>query len=152
MERIGGQRSSNDCDDLLVRGNVVNGSGQFTDERMHGRGSGIWPIWCKNVLIEKNEFKHARGRYDSCGTHIDMGNYNVIVQHNLSLDNEGGFVEILGFNTNCTYRYNISINDGARIAGKNGGDGDGHVILFSGHTNTNRTGPFNSYIYTTQFM
>ncbi len=153
MENIGGpSMTPNRCDDLLVRGNTINGSGQYTDPRMHGRGSGIWPISCNRVLIEKNAFMHARGRYDSCGVHIDIGCSDVVVQYNLSMDNEGGFVEILGNNYNCAYRYNISINDGARRAGTNEnglGVGDGHVLLFSGHnfSGLERTGPFNSYIY-----
>ncbi|VGO22476.1 right-handed parallel beta-helix repeat-containing protein [Pontiella sulfatireligans] len=137
--------------DLLVRGNTVDGSGQYSDPRMHGRGSGIWPWTSERVLIEKNRFMHARGRYDSCGIHIDFNCRDVVVQYNLSVDNEGGFVEILGNNYNNSYRYNISINDGARRAGTNEnglGVGDGHVLLFSGHNGTtNRAGPYDSYIY-----
>ncbi|QBG48091.1 right-handed parallel beta-helix repeat-containing protein [Verrucomicrobia bacterium S94] len=148
MENIGGPAIvPNTCNDLIVRGNVVDGSGQYTDPRMHGRGSGIWPIWCEDVLIEKNTFMHARGKYDSCGAHIDMGNKNVVIQYNLSIDNEGGFVEILGGNENCAYRYNISINDGARIKGEDGALGDGHVIVFSGHYSGERTASQYSYVY-----
>lgn len=149
MKDIGGPAMvPSHCDDLVVRGNTVDGSGAFTDQRMHGRGSGIWPVYCERVLIEKNRFMHARGRYDSCGAHIDIGNRNVVVQYNLSLDNEGGFAEILGENVNCTYRYNISINDGARVQDKKRKSGDGHAILFSGHNGTkNRSGPTNCYVY-----
>ncbi|VGO17776.1 hypothetical protein PDESU_06378 [Pontiella desulfatans] len=153
MENIGGPAMvPNRCDDLLVRGNTVDGSGQYTDPRMHGRGSGIWPINCNGVLIEKNAFMHARGRYDSCGVHLDIGNTDAIVQYNLSMDNEGGFVEILGVNANCSYRYNISINDGNRRPGVNENgltQGSGHTILFSSHNFSEqpRHGPYNSYIY-----
>ena len=153
MENIGGPAMTpNVCTDLLVRGNIVDGSGQYTDPRMHGRGSGIWPINCTRVMIEQNAFMHARGRFDSCGVHLDIGNTDAVIQHNLSMDNEGGFVEILGVNSNCTYRYNISINDGARRAGfnENGlSQGDGHIIIFSGHnfSGQERHGPYNSYIY-----
>lgn len=144
------------CTDVVVRGNVVDGSGQFSDPRMHGRGSGIWPWTCNDVLIEGNTFKHARGRADSCGVHIDFGNRNVIVQRNLSIDNAGGFLEILGNNSNCTYRYNISINDGSRVKGElSNGPGtkvnnqDGHIIWLSGFvgSNNDENGPYNSYIY-----
>lgn len=149
MTNIGGPAMvPNRCDDLVVRGNTVDHSGAYTDERMHGRGSGIWPIHCKRVLIEKNRFMHARGRYDSCGAHIDIGNRNVVIQYNLSIDNEGGFVEILGENFNCAYRYNISINDGARVHDKERKAGEGHVILFSGHNGKpERAGPTHCYIY-----
>lgn len=137
------------CQNVLVRGNVVDCSGSSADSRMHARGSGIWPYICKNVLIEKNKCLHARGKNDSCGIHIDYMNSNVVVQYNLSLDNAGGFVEILGNDHNCVYRYNISINDGFRIKGQDRADLDGHVLWttsFAG-TGNKRTGPFNSYIY-----
>jgi hypothetical protein len=133
---------------ILVRGNVVDGSGSYVDERMHGRGSGIWPFACHDVLIERNKFMHARGKADSCGAHIDYNCKNVVVQYNLSLDNEGGFVEILGNDVNCAYRYNISINDGGRIKGKNGAHQEGKTFWLSGFIGKKpKTGPFNSYIY-----
>jgi hypothetical protein len=135
--------------DILVRGNIVDGSGSRVDGRMHGRGSGIWPWTCRDVLIERNKFMHARGKADSCGVHIDFNCSNVVVQYNLSVDNEGGFVEILGNNWNCAYRYNISINDGARIKRQAGATQEGKVLWLSSFTGGGnpRSGPFNSYIY-----
>lgn len=134
---------------VLVRGNTVDGSGSSVDKRMHMRGSGIWPWTCENVLIEKNRFMHARGKADSCGVHIDFNCKDVVVQYNLSWDNEGGFIEILGNNRNCSYRYNISIDDGARAKGQNGAQQDGKVLWLSSFCGRNapRVGPFNSYIY-----
>jgi hypothetical protein len=142
--------------DLVVRGNVVDGSGSYSDPRMHGRGSGIWPWGSERVLIEKNTFMHARGRADSCGIHIDFNCRDVIVQYNLSIDNGGGFIEILGNNYNCTYRYNISINDGHRVKGQpSNGPGtlnngqSGHTFWISGYVGSSNPafGPFNQYIY-----
>lgn len=150
MQHIGGPAiQPSRVDDLLVRGNTVDGSGDYSDTRMHGRGSGIWPWSSNRVLIEKNRFMHARGRYDSCGAHIDFNCNDVVVQYNLSWDNEGGFVEILGNNNNCAYRYNISIDDGARIAGVNGASGNGDLLWTSGFVGNGNplNGPFNSYIY-----
>jgi len=137
------------CENVLVRGNTVDHSGSSIDPRMHARGSGIWPWTCNNVLIEKNKFMHARGKNDSCGAHIDFNCNNVVVQYNLSLDNAGGFVEILGNDNNCSYRYNVSINDGFRIKGEDKAQQDGHILWTSGYTGNGnkRTGPFNSYIY-----
>jgi hypothetical protein len=134
---------------LLVRGNTVNGSGSRLDPRMHGRGSGIWPWTCENVLIEKNRFMHARGKGDSCGVHIDYNCRNVVVQYNLSYDNEGGFVEILGNNHNCAYRYNISINDGFRVKGIDSAFQEGKILWTSGFVGQKikKQGPYNSYIY-----
>jgi hypothetical protein len=136
-------------DDLVVRGNTVDGSGSDMDPRMHMRGSGIWPWGCNRVLIEKNTFMHARGKADSCGIHIDFNCRDVIVQYNLSIDNVGGFVEILGNNHNCAYRYNISINDGARKKGDRGAHQEGKILWTSGYVGSKKEkkGPYNSYIY-----
>jgi len=115
---------------------------------MHGRGSGIWPWSCEDVLIERNRFLHARGKGDSCGIHIDFNCRDVVVQYNLSVDNEGGFVEILGNNHNCAYRYNISVNDGARVRGKAGAKQEGKILWTSGFVGkAPKNGPSNSYIY-----
>ena len=136
-------------DDLIVRGNTVIRSGSSLDPRMHGRGSGIWPWTCKRVLIEKNTFMHARGPGDSCGIHIDYNCSDVVVQYNLSVDNEGGFAEILGNNHNCAYRYNISVNDGFRVKKENGAFQEGKILMVSGYVGNSKSkqGPFNSYIY-----
>lgn len=150
MKDIGGPAiQPGNVDDLIVRGNTVDGSGSSVDKRMHMRGSGIWPWTCNRVLIEKNTFMHARGKGDSCGIHIDFNCRDVVVQYNLSIDNEGGFVEILGNNHNCAYRYNISINDGSREKGKDGAFQEGKILWTSGFVGSNREkhGPYNSYIY-----
>lgn len=136
-------------ENLLVRGNVTDDTGSSVDPRMHNRGSGIWPWTCNDVLIEHNKFMHAFGKHDSHGAHIDFNCNNVVVQYNLSINNHGGFVEILGNNRNCSYRYNISINDGWRIEGTLGAKAEGNTLWTSGYTGSNnpRIGPFNSYIY-----
>jgi hypothetical protein len=136
-------------EDLIVRGNTVVRSGSSLDPRMHARGSGIWPWTCKRVLIEKNKFMHARGKGDSCGIHIDYNCSDVVVQYNLSIDNEGGFVEILGKNHNCAYRYNISVNDGFRVKKQNGAFQEGKILMTSGYVGGGKAkdGPYNSYIY-----
>jgi hypothetical protein len=100
---------------VLVENCTFNHSGSSVDPRMWKRGSGMWPFDCRNVVAQHNHFLNAHGPIDSYGAHIDYGNENVVFQYNLSYNNEGGFVEILGDNINCGYRYNISINDGYRI-------------------------------------
>lgn len=136
------------CKNVLVRGNVTNYTGSDADPRMHNRGSGIWPWTSENVLIEKNKFMNAWGKMDSYGAHIDYNCKNVVVQYNLSVNNSGGFVEILGNDHNCCYRYNVSINDGYRQKGVKGVVHDGKVLWTSGYVGkAPRKGPFNSYIY-----
>ncbi len=150
MKNIGGPAiQPSRVKDLLVRGNVVEGSGASLDPRMHARGSGIWPWGSERVLIEHNKFMHARGPGDSCGIHIDFNCRDVVVQYNLSYDNEGGFVEILGNNYNCAYRYNISVNDGARRKGVNRAFQEGKVLWTSGFAGRGKEkhGPYHSYIY-----
>lgn len=137
------------CDGVLLESNIVHRSGASVDPRQWARGSGYWPWKCRNVLVQCNEFRHARGEADSCGVHIDYGNRDVTIQYNLSLDNEGGFVEILGDCVNSIYRYNVSINDGARLKGVNGAAQDGHLIWLSDYVGDGNPGigATNSMIY-----
>lgn len=136
-------------EDLHVYGNEVKFSGSPDDSRKWGRGSGLWTWGSSNVLIEKNSFMYANGPADSAGVHIDFNCDNVIIQHNLSVGNAGGFIEILGNNYNCSYRYNISVNDGHRIKGQNNAFQEGKTFWLSGFIGRGRerNGPFNSYIY-----
>ncbi|RCL66575.1 MAG: right-handed parallel beta-helix repeat-containing protein [Cryomorphaceae bacterium] len=136
-------------EDLHVYGNEVKFSGSPDDSRKWGRGSGLWTWGSSNVLIEKNSFMYANGPADSAGVHIDFNCDNVIIQHNLSVGNAGGFIEILGNNYNCSYRYNISVNDGHRIKGQNNAFQEGKTFWLSGFIGggRERNGPFNSYIY-----
>ncbi|MCU0786688.1 MAG: right-handed parallel beta-helix repeat-containing protein, partial [Verrucomicrobia bacterium] len=134
FENVGGSGAETGwCDGVLLENNVVNYSGASVDPRQWARGSGYWPFKCLNVLVQSNEFRHARGGGDSCGVHIDYGCTNATVQYNLSLDNEGGFVEILGDCKDATYRYNVSINDGSRVKGVGGAFQDGHLIWISNY-------------------
>ncbi|OVE74352.1 hypothetical protein BVX94_00650 [bacterium B17] len=140
------------CTNALVKGNVFNHPGSVIDERMHGRGSGSWVWGCENILYDRNRFLNARGKADSCGVHIDFNCKNVVIQHCFSMNNEGGFIEILGNNHNCAYRYNISVNDGFRKKGIGGARQDGKVFWLSGYCGQKpRSGPFNSYIYNNTF-
>jgi hypothetical protein len=139
---------------LIIRGNIIDSSGSRIDSRYYGRGSCGWLLHCNDVLVEKNKFLNAQGWLDSYGFHLDVGNKNCIIQYNLSMNNSGGFVQILGKNMNCVYRYNVSINDGYRRTG--GFEGrfrviqNGYVISLNGFIpprGGDFAGPYNSYIY-----
>lgn len=127
----------------------VNRSGSTNDTRNWSRGSGLWTWGSSDVVIEKSRFQNANGPGDSAGVHIDYNCRNVIVQYNLSANNAGGFCEILGNNYNCAYRYNVSVNDGYRVKGKNGAFQAGKIFWLSGYTGdkSRARGPFNSYFY-----
>ncbi|OHX64682.1 right-handed parallel beta-helix repeat-containing protein [Flammeovirga pacifica] len=131
-----------------VFNNKVDHSGSDNDSRKWGRGSGLWTWGSDKVLIEKNRFTNANGPGDSAGAHIDYNCNNIVLQYNFSKNNAGGFLEILGNNYNCSYRYNISVNDGFRNKGQNGAFQEGKVFWLSGYQGKKeRKGPFNSYIY-----
>ena len=137
------------CEDATVSENNISYSGSPDDSRNWGRGSGMWTWGSSKILIDKNTFSHANGPADSAGCHIDFNCNDVIVQRNLSLSNAGGFIEILGNNYNCAYRYNVSINDGYRVKGEGNNFQEGKTFWLSGFSGKNnpRTGPFNAYIY-----
>ncbi len=134
---------------LHAYSNDINFSGSPDDSRKWGRGSGLWTWGSTLGLIEKNKFQNANGPADSAGCHIDFNCKDIVVQYNLSKNNAGGFVEILGNNYNCSYRYNVSINDGYRTKGKGNNFQEGKSFWLSGFVgNRNkRHGPYNSYVY-----
>ena len=129
--------------------NIIDKPGSHDDTRKWGRGSGMWTWGCDGVLMEHNKLLNAFGPADSFGAHIDFNCRNIIVQYNLSYKNYGGFIEVLGNNFNCAYRYNVSINDGWRVrkAGQRGQEGK--TLFLSGYTGRKgkKRGPFNTYIY-----
>lgn len=132
-----------------LHNNVVNHSGNYDDSRKWGRGSGYWCWGSKNLIVEHNYFANANGPNDSAGAHIDYNNENVIVQYNFSINNAGGFCEVLGNNYNCSYRYNISVNDGDRKIGDQGAKINGYTLVISGYVGDKppHLGPFHTYIY-----
>jgi len=132
-----------------VSSNQVMYSGSDDDQRKWGRGSGLWTWTASNILIEKNSFMYANGPGDSAGAHIDYNCDNVVLQYNFSAYNAGGFCEILGNTYNCAYRYNISVNDGHRVKGKDGAFQEGKILWLSGYQGNNkaRKGPVNTYFY-----
>jgi hypothetical protein len=133
----------------LLEGNIVTDPGRNYD----AAGSGLWTWYCgtpsTTFIAQHNTFTGSQGDTDSCGAHIDIGCVNTIYQYNLSVENQGGFMEILGKAYNCVYRYNISINDGIREAATNPYQADGRTLFLGGYTGRNgpQLGPYNSYIY-----
>jgi hypothetical protein len=98
----------------LIEDNIFDRPGDNSDPRMPNRGSAVWTWRCINTVIQNNQCLHIRGYLDSHGIHVDHENVNTFIQYNYMEDCEGGFVEILGGNTNTVYRFNVSVNDGWR--------------------------------------
>lgn len=144
----------NKCNDSHMKYCRITESGNRNDNRKWGRGSGMWTWGLNNFLLEYNIFEGAQGIADCCGAHIDFNCSNVVIQKCLSRYNCGGFIEILGKNHNCSYRFNISVNDGWRnlkdpnqkFWGKVGCPGA--IFTVNGHNNDKKyVGPFQTYIY-----
>jgi len=128
---------------ILIEDSSFKGTGSTKDSRMWERGSGLWMYTCNDVIVQKSIFEDAYGVQDSFGAHIDWGNERVVIQYCLSKNNFGGFVEILGENLDCGYRYNISIGDGTRTGVHNG-----KIFWVSDFAGANRKiGSKNNFIY-----
>ena len=97
----------NKSQNIVVEHCLFNHSGSGIDQRMWNRGSGMWTFDCKDAVIQNNRFMNAHGYQDSYAAHIDYGNENVVIQYNLSSNNEGGFAEVLGDNVRCGYRLSL---------------------------------------------
>ena len=139
---------------LKMSGCTTINSGSRNDARKWGRGSGMWCHTCKDLLFENNIFEGAEGIADCCGAHIDIGNENVVIQYCFSKGNAGGFIEVLGENKNCSYRYNISVDDGWRNLDDDtqrsywGNIGTkGCIMTVNGLTTEEFVGPYYTYIY-----
>ncbi|WP_338237277.1 right-handed parallel beta-helix repeat-containing protein [Persicobacter diffluens] len=144
----------NRCNDSHLKYSRITESGNRNDKRKWGRGSGMWTWGLQNFLFEYNTFEGAQGIADCCGAHIDFNCKNVVIQKCLSRYNAGGFIEVLGLNYNCSYRYNVSINDGWRnlkdpaqkFWGKVGTPGC--IVTVNGHNHDKQyKGPYQTYIY-----
>lgn len=144
----------NRCNNSSMRHCRITESGNRNDNRKWGRGSGMWTWGCVNFLLEYNTFEGAQGIADSCGAHIDFNCTNVVIQYCMSRYNAGGFIEILGLNHNCSYRFNVSLNDGWRdlkdpAQGFWGEVGTlGCIMTVNGHNGDKQyKGPYQTYIY-----
>ncbi|VGO22685.1 right-handed parallel beta-helix repeat-containing protein [Pontiella sulfatireligans] len=138
------------ADNTIIRGCKTLRTGSRVDPRGRGQGTGIWVFNNNRAVIEKNTVIGARGPRDSAGIHVDAMSRNVFVQYNLSIDNEGAFVQLLGQVRNSTYRYNVSINDGARRKGEGHAAIDGYIFKLFSYVladTENPEGPFDSYVY-----
>jgi len=134
--------------DVLVEKSNFKNTGSGLDSRMWNRGSGLWTYTTNDAIIQECIFDNAYGPLDSYGAHIDWGNERVVVQYCLSLNNYGGFIEILGENIDCGYRYNISIGDGTRRPNENGNN-NGGIFFLSDYAGSDdrRIGSENNFIY-----
>ena len=118
------------CDGALVESNVCRNF--IRPPGWDGLGgtvsAGIWPSGSDNTIIQFNEVSGCNSQQDGQGFDSDWNCRNTIIQYNYSHDNEGGFLLVcnpgdkkMPANVGCIgtiVRYNVSVNDGLRAAGK----------------------------------
>jgi len=112
---------------------------------------GIWP-WCSdNTLVQFNEVSDHKSIIDAYAYDSDWGCRNSVFQYNLSHDNSGGMMLVIGTdgwpedwcvngNIETIIRYNVSINDGLRDYPTDGSGSMEYfcpVIHFTGFTKDN---------------
>lgn len=109
---------------------------------------GIWP-WCSdNTLVQFNVVSDHKSMIDGYAYDSDWGCRNSVFQYNLSFNNDGGFMLIIGTdgwpadwcvngNIGTIVKYNASINDGLRNYMTNAGNKEAYfspVVHFTGFT------------------
>ena len=109
------------CDGCLVERNTVRGARQ----RAQDAAAGIWPWSCDNTVVQFNDVSGVKGTHDGQGFDSDWNCRNTLIQYNYSHDNDGGFLLVCNNggsapdwnigNIGTVARYNISVNDGARL-------------------------------------
>lgn len=117
------------CDSALIEWNVMRDCPRLLPDSE--AAAGIWPWSCDNTVIQFNEVSDHKAPWDAQGFDSDWNCRNTLIQYNYSHDNEGGFLLVCNDgsastrssvgNTGTVVRYNVSVNDGGRIAGKHAG-------------------------------
>lgn len=123
---------------ILIEYCQVFRSGCPDDPRNLMAGTGIYTGNSDGTLVQYNYIEGARGDNDSRGIHMDQYSLNYVAQYNITYDNVGGFVHIVGGGRNNVFRYNISINDGYRAD-------SGNIISFNAFDQTDNAE--NCYVY-----
>lgn len=87
---------------VLIENNVFN--------RLNG--SGYWSVRVRDATVRNNFFANFARKHDACTNHVDIGNKNTLFHHNVGFQNEGGFLEVLGYSNSTQMKYSVSIDDG----------------------------------------
>ncbi|WP_300701371.1 right-handed parallel beta-helix repeat-containing protein [Bacteroides sp.] len=134
------------CDGALVEYNVMKNCPRTLPESE--ACDGIWP-WCSdNTIVQFNVVSDHKSIIDGYAYDSDWGCKNSVFQYNLSYNNDGGFMLVIGTdgwpedwclngNIETKVRYNVSINDGLRNYLTNASHEDAYfspVMHFTGYT------------------
>ncbi|MVO98176.1 LamG domain-containing protein [Paenibacillus lutrae] len=136
--------------DLIVRGNTLNdiggdGIAPMTVEgalvesntlagfnvRSNSYNAGMWTANSNAVTFQLNDTSGGKTTLDGMAYDVDHSTSNVVFQYNYSHGNEGGFFLLCpqgrGKPVNFTIRYNISVNDRARMFQSCSGEVEGQI-------------------------
>jgi len=124
----------------LIELNKITRAGKFLTSDISTKGSsGVTIENCSNVKILKNEITSCFGEIRSTAVYLKKNNHSIHVNYNICRDNAGGFISVMGGNTNITIEYNISFNDGCRAK---------HISKESTVGRTVTVSDFNKWSYT----
>lgn len=142
------------CDSALIEYNVMRNCPRTLPASE--ACDGIWP-WCSdNTLVQFNVVSDHKSIIDGYAYDSDWGCRNSVFQYNLSYNNDGGFMLVIGTdgwpgnwpdtewvpngNIETQVRYNVSINDGLRNYLTNASHEEAYfspVMHFTGFTQGN---------------
>ncbi|KAK2591368.1 hypothetical protein QQS21_010945 [Conoideocrella luteorostrata] len=117
-----------------------------------GVSAGIWTANADGTLFQYNVVSGGKTTNDGMSYDVDHSSSGTVYEYNVSHDNEGGFFLLCPYDTptkNFTIRYNLSVNDRARVIEICGGDLVGGkfykntVAIGEGITSAIVTGPNN---------
>ena len=97
---ISGQRGSSDVDDA-VRNGTVSGNLCYNNLSVLSTSGGIYVDGGTNVTIERNVC-HTNGYGIEIGAEEDVVTHDIIVKNNILYDNQGGGIEVGGYNDDTT--------------------------------------------------
>lgn len=111
------------CDGALIEYNVMKNSPKTLPPSE--ACDGIWPWSSDNTLVQYNIVSDHQSIVDGYAYDSDWNCTNTTFQYNISYNNTGGFLLVIGTNgwpadwsinanENTQVRYNVSINDGHR--------------------------------------
>ncbi len=113
------------CQGAIIENNIVRNAPTPSPMHIQDAAAGIWPWSSDDTVIRYNVAQGMSARWDGQGYDSDYNCYNTIIEYNVSIDNEGGFVLVCNDGSslgkswnigthNTVFKNNISINDGLR--------------------------------------
>ncbi|MFC7626071.1 hypothetical protein [Microlunatus sp. GCM10028923] len=106
---------------IVERNTVDNTANTKGGKSMNRANAAVWSFNADNVTFRYNHVFgtiRARDNGDGQAFDADYGATGTLFEHNLSHDNQGGFLLLCGctgLSTDTTVRYNVSLNDGRQV-------------------------------------